>query len=286
MVKFYGPMRRKIFDDDADWLPPRNRKFVLKNPVLTSTVADSLALTSDASKSQEEAVKPKIETNTIKNDAEGLSRAYDQGDVFGQDDKMFIAGSHTARDWFDDVTKIPQWQYVPAGINPVIDIMNTPWGRYLLGTGDLRQSERYQKAKEYLLSHPQAKIVEGHSLGGAVALQLEKDFPGRVAKTVTYGAPVWDPFGRQKKEVGQENVVRFSNTGDIVSIFDNSALKTSHPNPFDYVPSLWHDFHNEEQAGGRLGGEVIRGATSSFDGQKSMWQPWNFTTPVSTDPSP
>ena len=190
MVKFYGPKRRKIFDDDADWLLPRNRKFVLKNPVAQTRAP--------------EAVKPKIET--IKNDAEGLSRAYDQGDVFGQDDKMFIAGSHTARDWFDDVTKIPQWQKVPAGINPVIDVMNTWWGRWIFGTGDLRQSERYQKTSECLSSHPEVKVVEGHSLGGAVALQLEKDFPQRIAKTVTYGAPVWDPFGRQKKEIGQENV--------------------------------------------------------------------------------
>ena len=108
-------------------------------------------------------------------------------------------------------------------------------------------------------------MLEGHSLGGAVALQLEKDFPNRITKTVTYGAPVWDPFGRQKKEIGQENVLRFSNKGDIVSAFDNSALKTSHPDPFGYVPSLWHDLHNQEQPGGRLGGEVVQGATASFD---------------------
>ena len=37
----------------------------------------------------------------------------------------------------------------------------------------------------------------------------------------------------------------------------NSALKTSHPDPFNCKPSFWHDFHNKEQAGGRLGGNVI-----------------------------
>ena len=68
---------------------------------------------------------------------------------------------------------------------------------------------------------------------------------------------MWDPFGKQKREVGQENVLRFSNKGDIVSALDNSALKTSHPDPFSYKPSFWHDFHNKEQAGGRLGGNVI-----------------------------
>ena len=71
--------------------------------------------------------------------------------------------------------------------------------------------------------------------------------------------PVW-----KAKEVGQENVLRFSNKGDIVSIFNNSALKTTHPDPFSYVPSLWHDYHNEEQAGGRLGGELLENNITNF----------------------
>ena len=172
------------------------------------------------------------------------------------------------REWFDDVTKIPQWQKVPAGLNPVTDIMNTWWGRKILGTGDLTQSERYQKARDYLVAHPETTLLEGHSLGGSVVLQLQKDFPDRNLKTVTYGAPVWDPFGKQKKEIGQENVLRFSNSGDIVSALDNSALKTSHPNPFNYKPSFWHDFHNKEQAGGRLGGVSIAVDRTS----KTTWE--------------
>ena len=55
-------------------------------------------------------------------DSEGLRRAYEQGDyVNGK--TMFIAGSHTARDWFDDFTKVPAW-------------------------GDLKNSERYQKTQK------------------------------------------------------------------------------------------------------------------------------------------
>ena len=101
-------------------------------------------------------------------------------------------------------------------------------------------------------------MLEGHSLGGAVALQLEEGFPNRITKTVTCGAPVWDPSGKQKKEMGQENAQRFSSKGDTASAFDNSALKTSHPDPFSYAQSLWHDFHNQEQARGRLGGDVVQ----------------------------
>jgi hypothetical protein len=53
---------------------------------------------------------------------------------------MFIAESHTARDWFDDITKVPAW-------------------------GDLRNSERYQKAQREFENNGQIDTVVGHSLG-------------------------------------------------------------------------------------------------------------------------
>ena len=117
-------------------------------------------------------------------------------------------------------------------------------------------------------------FLDGHSLGGSVALQLQKDLPGRNLKTFTQGAPVWDPFGKQKKEIGQENVMRVSNNGDLVSAFDMSAKKTSHPNPFDYKPSLWHDYHNKEQAGGTLEGKPVQEIDNTV---KTTWdtQPFN-----------
>ena len=237
MIKVRG--KRNWYDREADWVPAKGRQFVMKRMM------------------QEK--EPPREEPKIKTDAEGMDRAYEQGDVYGEGEKMFVAGSHTPTDWFDDVTKIPQWQYVPAGLNPVVDIMNSVWGRAVLGTGDLRQSERYKAGRDYLVAHPKVTLSEGHSLGGAVVLQLQKDFPERNLKTVTYGAPVWDLFGRQKQEVGQENVRRYNNNGDLVSFFDNSAKKTNHPDALSYAPAFWHDYHNKEQAGGRLGGEVIGG---------------------------
>ena len=111
---------------------------------------------------------------------------------------MFVAGSHIARDWWDDITKIPQWQNVPSGLFDFVDLMNSEPGKLIFGTGDLRQSERYKAGREALLSHDKVDLGEGHSLGGSVVLQLQKDFPNRFKKTVTYGAPVWDPFGMQK----------------------------------------------------------------------------------------
>ena len=234
--------RRKLFDEDADWVPQKGRAFKMKTkmqkeehvkeePVLTQGVAD--------------------QRDKIKTDAEGMDRAYAQGDVYGEGNKEYVAGSHTKRDWFDDVAKIPQWQYVPAGLNPIIDVMNTWWGREVFGTGDLRQSERYQKARDYLIAHPEVTFLDGHSLGGSVVLQLQKDYPERNLKTFTQGAPVLNLFGTQKAEIGQENVMRVSNNGDLVSAFDMSAKKTNHPNAFSYG-ALWHDYHNKEQEGGAL----------------------------------
>ena len=208
-------------------------------------------------KEQETDQPQRAREDKIKTDAEGEDRAYADGDTYVEDNKLYIAGSHTPTDWFDDVTKIPQWGDVPGGLIPIVDMMNTWWVMKFLGTGDLRQAARYKAGQEDLLSNKKIDWVGGHSLGGAVALQLQKDYPNRVKKTVTWGAPVWDPFGRQKKEIGQENVDRYSNKGDLVSIFDNSARKTNHPNPLDYAPSFMHDFHNKEEAGGTLGGKAI-----------------------------
>ena len=57
---------------------------------------------------------------------------------------MYIAGSHTAKDWYDDVTKVPDW-------------------------GDLRQSTRYQAVEKALKENPQVNRVIGHSLGGSAS---------------------------------------------------------------------------------------------------------------------
>ena len=53
--------------------------------------------------------------------------------------------------------------------------------------------------------------------------------------------------------------MRFSNDGDPASFLDNSALKTTHPDPQNCAPSFWHDFHNKEQAGGRIAGVNVQG---------------------------
>ena len=76
---------------------------------------------------------------------------------------MHIAGSSSTQDWYDDL-KIPFYQ--------------------------THKTLRYKDAKMLLESNKQITSLNGHSLGGSVALQLQKDFPERNLKINTYGAPV------------------------------------------------------------------------------------------------
>ena len=112
MVKVQG--KKKWYDGEADWVPAKGRQFVMKGMM------------------QKE--EPPKEEPKIKTDAEGEDRAYTQGDTYTEDNKLYVAGSHNPRDWFDDVSKIPQWGQFSAGFVDVIDLMNSPVRKIIYGT--------------------------------------------------------------------------------------------------------------------------------------------------------
>jgi hypothetical protein len=124
-------------------------------------------------------------------DREGLKAAYalDSG-VYAAEDTLYVAGTESLRDAWDDL-KIP--------------------------FGKASRSQRYSNASRMLQAMPQIKRGVGHSLGGAVALELQKKNPG--LKSVTYGAPVVSAAS------GGE---RYRQLGDPVAAFDCGA-KTSLP---------------------------------------------------------
>ncbi len=146
-------------------------------------------------------------------DRVGLDRAYQQGDSYTRNSTLYIAGSHTARDWYDDVTKIPFW-------------------------GDVKKSHRYQQADKMLAANKQVTTVTGHSLGGAVAHELQRTHPE--LRTVTYGAPSmsWGTGGE-----------RYRNAWDPVSMFDRGATRLEQPHPLSHG-ALTHDYHNSEKVSG------------------------------------
>jgi hypothetical protein len=149
-------------------------------------------------------------------DKEGLDQSYLQGDVAVRGNAMYIAGSHYAIDWLDDLTRVPFW-------------------------GDVRKSYRYKQADRVLDSNPQIDTLVGHSLGGSVAHELQRNHPG--LRTVTYGSPAvsWNKGGE-----------RWRNQYDPVSMFDRGAVQLVHPNPTSFK-ALTHDYHNNENVSATSG---------------------------------
>ena len=156
--------------------------------------------------------KPEYKFETI-TDSEGISKAYEQGDYYIHGKTLYIAGSHTARDWFDDVTKIPFY-------------------------GDLRDSERYKKAYEAFQHRGEIDTVVGHSLGGSVSLELQKNFSDRIKHSRTYGAPVMNLLGSDSASAD-----RYRHWLDPFSVFDRSAKRSVKWNILD-SGSLTHDYHD------------------------------------------
>ena len=104
-------------------------------------------------------------------------------------DKMAVAGSQTAKYWYDDYTKIQFY-------------------------GDLRKSDRFGQLNAALLKHPETKQLVGHSLAGSVILEKQKYYPN--LETVTYNAPVLQMSSMPQ---GQ----RYRSDFDPVSMFDKGA---------------------------------------------------------------
>ena len=160
-------------------------------------------------------------------DAEGLSKAYADGDTYTYGKTLYVAGSHTKRDWYDDFTKIP--------------------------FGKVSKSYRYQKADEALKNNPNITRVVGHSLGGAVAVEMTKNHPNLNYRT--YGAPVFDPFGLGRLNdninsllTGEKNKnERYANWLDPVAIMDASAehsifFEPGFSGPHEYDSMAKHHF--------------------------------------------
>jgi pimeloyl-ACP methyl ester carboxylesterase len=131
-------------------------------------------------------------------DRVGLDRAYDDDRrVYMEGDSMFVAGTSSLGDVMDDVA-------LPFALT--------------------KGTQRYIDAERVLKANPKIRRIVGHSLGGAVALELQKEHPE--LKSRTYGAPV----------VSMSSGERYKSAGDPVAALDFGA-KTTAPttlNPHSY----------------------------------------------------
>ena len=132
----------------------------------------------------------------------GLQKAYRPDNKLHVDgDTMFIAGTSSLGDWYDNITKIPVW-------------------------GDLRNSKRYKDADSVLKENPNVKKLISQSLGGSVSLELDKNNPNKY-DTTTYAAPVF---------LGLKGGNRYRHSNDIVSSFDFGSKAVG----FNMNPSKAH----------------------------------------------
>ena len=120
----------------------------------------------------------------------GLNKAYNNlNKIHVQGDTMYIAGTSNLKDVYDDITKIPFF-------------------------GTITDSTRYNQAKTALDLNPNITKIVGHSLGGSVALEFQKNNPKY--NTTTYGAPVL--------QIGSKLGNRYRFPYDPVSYLDNGAI--------------------------------------------------------------
>ena len=145
-------------------------------------------------------------------DAEGLNKAYalpNKVYVDNNTNKMYIAGTSNFRDVWDDL-KIP----------------------FHLTSN----SQRYEQAEQVLKENPNIKTIIGHSLGGAVTLELNKNHGGKF-KTYTYGSPTF--------QIGGETGERYRHGGDFISIFDKGTLNVPIENWFNPLTAHSYEGYND-----------------------------------------
>ena len=108
-----------------------------------------------------------------------------------------------------------------SGLNDVWDDLKIPFNL-------TSQSKRYVDAEKLLNLYPYTKGIVGHSLGGVVALELQKNYPEKQFMVNTYGAPVISINGADNN--------RHRNYLDPISIFDRGANSNLHIgiNPHTY----------------------------------------------------
>ena len=141
-------------------------------------------------------------------DRQGLDRAYARQDgVFVSGETEYIAGTKSFGDVIDDAA-------IPLGMTA--------------------RTTRYRDASRTLVANPKIRRVIGHSLGGAVALQLQKDHP--TLKSTTYGAPVFSFSGSSERR---------RSLGDPISMLDFGARETA---PTTWNPHSYQDVGDRAEA--------------------------------------
>ena len=188
-----------------------------------------------------------------------LNVAYKHKDaVVGVGNRAFVAGTKNGRDIYDDITKIPNWNYDNIFSKSVGKVAENFNGKFVEGflketifapialptgefvgravnqktqeitkdVGNTKASQRYQDLDNYMSKNPNTDTIISHSLGTSASLEYGKDKPN--INNITYGGPVLDLNSNQ-------NTTRFRQKGDLISAFDRGANTIETTKPFDVL---------------------------------------------------
>ncbi len=99
--------RRKLLDEEADWVPQKGRSFKMKTKMQKEEPQKKGLKKEDPFRMKAETPDIRYDLlrkeprekqqDKIKTDAEGMDRAYAQGEVYGEGSKEYVAGSHTKK---------------------------------------------------------------------------------------------------------------------------------------------------------------------------------------------
>ena len=92
------------------------------------------------------------------------------------------------------------------------------WDDLKISFAETARAQRYIDADALLGKNPQVSTIVGHSLGGSVTLELQKNHAETKFKTNTYGAP-----SASYKMPDNIEKHRYRNYGDPVCMFDRGA---------------------------------------------------------------
>ena len=124
-------------------------------------------------------------------DKEGLEKAYSLPEkLYIHNNTLFVAGT--------------------SRINDVIDDVALPFHM-------TKYTQKYKETDNLLSQHPEVTNIVAHSLGSAVSLELQKNYPEKNYKTNTYGVPT---VSTSNDQTGSN---RYRNYGDFVSIADRGS---------------------------------------------------------------
>lgn len=332
-----------MFDEDASWLPPKNRPFTLKHPKLQ----------------QEPEPKPEQKKTS---DKEGLDRAYAADSGFYKDPAgtLHIAGTRGGflePDWMENYKS-----YGPG----LLKTLSNMYGKLESGkfgwkdwysTGqpfDIEGTEVYQRFDQYMKDHPgEIKNLVAHSKGASVAetwMEKHPEFTGHARLygtphidvigsenfkdylnqvrqerheyyTKNFGGPSWlgkvaDDFENKRQDftewltgfdkvkgMREKHQLRISGPMDPATALDGSAMQLDDPTYLNHlgdggghyyrnIAELYAGFDGEDGDGfiARAPKDAVAPAAPkwgiTWDIQKSLTQPWNNTTPTTTDPMP